>query len=79
MTLLAKLASIGAPTAPSAHLANRVRKYNDALRIAGQDFTSCNGCFTPFKSQFRGAPEGKEDHLSLCCTKCGEECMRWAL
>lgn len=52
--------------------------YNEALRVAGQDFKACVGCGVPFFSQFRGAPENPNLRvLILKCTKCDEECHRW--
>lgn len=58
----------------------RVRNfYNEALKVAGQDFKACVGCGAAFYAQFRGAPEDGGNILILKCTKCDEEVFRWKM
>ncbi|KAF2153739.1 hypothetical protein K461DRAFT_276785 [Myriangium duriaei CBS 260.36] len=70
----------GSPTAPASQAeADAVRRfYNEALKIAGQDFTACLECGVGFFAQFRGAPENPmERALILKCKKCDAEQCRW--
>ncbi|PNS20801.1 hypothetical protein CAC42_2732 [Sphaceloma murrayae] len=85
-----RMTNAGVPTGPRAGLGhsahaggageNRVRKfYNEALKVAGQDFKACSGCGAAFYAQFRGAPEDGGNTLILRCTKCDEEVFRWKM
>ncbi|GAM88058.1 hypothetical protein ANO11243_060880 [Dothideomycetidae sp. 11243] len=68
-----------APT-PAGPSSDHIRKfYNQALRLAGQEFPACGDCGIGFHAQFRGAPEDSGDTLILKCKKCDSECHRWKL
>ncbi|TKX26427.1 BTB/POZ domain-containing protein 12 [Elsinoe australis] len=85
-----RLSPVAPPTGPRAGFSHsmhggsngeqRVRNfYNEALKVAGQDFKACVGCGAAFYAQFRGAPEDGGNILILKCTKCDEEVFRWKM